>query len=233
MRKQQQIWSKEHQTAQALPSEMGAKSYSKPSAMVVKFLRFLKSQDVNSGKVIDIGAGKGRNSLYMAKNGFEVFAIDYIQEAVDFIDQIAIEQDLGDNIKTYSHAVDEKWPFVDNFFDVAIDNFASIDIETMTGRDNYKQEMLRTLKPGGYAMVSVVSSDDEIEKEMIEKHPGVEKNSSIWPQNGKFQKNYDEEELRGFYQDFKIIELKKLQKKAHKLGRDFMATNYWLILRKD
>ncbi len=232
MRKQQQIWQNEHLTAATLPSEMTASSIQEPSSYVVAFCDFLKTQNICSGTLIDIGAGKGRNSIFMAKQGFTVTAIDYIQEAVAFIDAAAKKEKLAKPLQAVCAAADEDWPFADNYFDVAIDCFASIDIETRAGREKYRSELLRTLKPGGFALVVVVSSDDEIEKELIKTNPGLEKNSSIWQVNGKFQKNYDEAELREFYSDFKIVELQKVSKQARKLGKDFTASNFWVVLQK-
>jgi hypothetical protein len=81
-------------------------------------------------------------------------------------------------------------------------------------------------------LVTVCSANDEWEKELIAKYPGAEPNSTIWPQNGKFQKDYDEAELRKFYKAFEIVELRKISKPAFKLGRNGMATNFWLVLRK-
>jgi len=187
---------------------------------------------ISSGHVLDVGAGKGRNTFYMAKQGFDVYAIDYVLEAIAFIDKVAESKQLGMKIHTYCQGIDEKWPFEDEFFDCVIDSFASIDVETKAGREFYRDELFRTLKSGGYAMVTVVSADDEVEREMIRNYPGKEKNSSVWPQNGKFQKNYDQAELREFYKGFEIVALKKIDKKAHKLGRDFTATNFFLILKK-
>ncbi len=232
MRKQQQIWADEHKTAQALPSEMSSTKQLEPSGLVVQFHNLLKKMGLLSGKVIDIGAGKGRNTFFMAEQGYEVFAMDYIPEAIAFISNETISRGLAENIHTSCHAMDQKWPFENNFFDIAIDSFASIDIETKLGREVYCRELYRTLRPGGIAMVSVVAAEDEMEAEMMKQSPGGEKNSSIWPQNGKFQKNYDEQELREFYSQFEILELQKINKKAHKLGRDFTATNYRLVLRK-
>jgi hypothetical protein len=105
-------------------------------------------------------------------------------------------------------------------------------VETEEGRKTCRDEMFRTLKPGGYALVNVVSSEDEWEKEMIKNNPGPEKNSVIWPENGKFQKNYDEAELREFYSNFEIIDVRTIQKPAFKLGREGIATNLWMLLRK-
>lgn len=232
MRKQQQIWQDEHASGSTLPFEMLRASATKPSSKVVQFYEFLQSQGVPHGKVVDIGAGKGRNSFFFAKQGFQVFALDYIREAVEFIEEVAKSEGLSQQLQASCTTIDDTWPFPDNFFDVAIDCFASIDIETQSGRERYRSELLRTLKPGGYALVTVVSSDDEIESELIRTSPGPEKNSSIWPANGKFQKNYDEAELREFYKECTVIDLRKLSSKAHKLGRDYIATNFWLVLQK-
>ncbi len=232
IRKQQLIWQKEHQTADALPEEMAVQSSIRPSQYIVQFQKFLAKQKISQGKIVDIGAGKGRNSIFLAKQGYEVYSLDYIQAAIDHINTIAKQENIEKYLHTFCTAIDQNWPFPDDFFEIAVDCFASIDIETRKGRDTYKKELLRTLKPGGYALVTVVSADDEIEREMIKLHPGSEKNSTIWPQNDKFQKNYDEQELRKFYKEFEIITLKKVTKKANKLGRNFIATNFYLVLRK-
>ena len=91
--------------------------------------------------------------------------------------------------------------------------------------------MFRTLKPGGHAFVVVNSVKDEIESELLKTSPGPEKNSVYWP-SGKFEKDYDEDELREFYKEFKIVEFREIVKPAVKLGRNYTATNYWVFLQK-
>lgn len=79
MRKQQQVWHDEHATADAIPGIAQAE----PSGGLVYALDFLRKRGVAvSGKAIDIGCGKGRNSVYLAKQGYEVFAVDYIKPAL-------------------------------------------------------------------------------------------------------------------------------------------------------
>lgn len=227
MRKQQKVWQEEHNKSKAIPSL----ATEEPSSAVVDFVKFLKDKQINSGKVVDIGCGKGRNAIYLVKLGFEVYGMDYIRLALDHTRELAIKNGVADLIHLYNRSLDEQWLFENNFFDIAIDCFSSIDIEDYQGRKVCKDEMFRTLKPGGYGMVTAVSVEDEIEKELIKTNPGSEKNSTIWP-NGKFQKDYDEKELRDFYSDFKTIELKEIKKKAVKLGREYLATNFWVVLRK-
>lgn len=229
MRKQQQIWQKEHENRQTLPTMANVE----PASGVVLFVEWLKNHEVAlNGRAVDIGSGKGRNAIYLAKQGFSVDALEYIAFARECTIELAQQNHVTENIHVHDVAVDEVWPFEDNYFDIAIDSFSSIDIETKQGREIYRDEMLRTLKAGGYAFVNVCSADDEWEAELIANHPGPEPNSTIWPENGKFQKDYSEDELREFYAMYEICELKTIKKLAYKLGRNGTATNFWLVLRK-
>lgn len=230
MRKQQQIWQEEHQKATMIPGLAD----NKPSNSVIFFIEYLKKHKLFNPPltVIDIGSGKGRNSIYLAENGCEVYAIDYVKDALAITKKRARERGVSDKVKVVPGEIDKKWPFADNFFDLAIDCYSSIDIETRQGRKVYKSELHRTLKPGGFALVAVVAADDPLEKEIAMSSPGPEPNSVIWPETGKFQKNYSKEELKKFYNSFKIMTLKTEHKLAKKLGRQYRAKNYWLILQK-
>lgn len=228
MRHQKQVWLEEHSKGRTLPTM----SNETAASGVILFSQWLSKQNITSGNAVDIGAGKGRNSIHLAKLGFNVTALEYIEPAIVHARTMAQEAGVEKLITFLNADIDARWPFPDNTFDVAIDSFSSIDIETKSGRETCRDEILRTLKPGGYALVTVCSAEDEWEKELIAKHPGPEPNSTIWPQNGKFQKDYDEAELRIFYEKFTVVELRTIKKAAHKLGRDGTATNFWLVLQK-
>lgn len=229
MRKQKQIWENEYKTSATLPALSTDLS---PSSATVFFNEFLQLKHIQPPqKMADIGSGAGRNALYFAKQGYTIFCMEYIHDAVKITKKRAEAEGLLEKIHTYETSIDKPWPFENDFFDLAIDCFSSIDIETKEGRETYRNELLRTLKPHGYALVSVVSTEDEWEKELLQTSPGSEKNSTLWP-SGKFQKNYDEDELKAFYTDFKIVELQKISKIANKLGKKYTATNYWLIIQK-
>ncbi len=228
MRKQQQIWAAEHATSASLTKMAGEE----PASGVVAFVQWLKEYAAKPGHAVDIGSGKGRNAIYLAQQGYVVDALEYIAIARQHTKTLAKAKGLETKVHSKDVEIDGRWPYEDNVFDVAIDSFASIDVETLEGRRHCRDEMYRTLKHGGYALVTVCSVDDEWERELLANHPGPEPNSTIWPSNGKFQKDYSEEELREFYEMFTICELKTIHKPAHKLGRNGTATNFWLVIQK-
>lgn len=229
MRKQQQVWEAEHANQGTLPTM----AHVDPTSGVIFFVEYLKNKlGIQSGRIVDIGSGKSRNSVYLAEQGFQVDGLEYIQMAIDTAVKLAKERGVANKTHFRLAEMDSAWPFSDETFDVAIDSFSSIDIETKEGREICRDEMFRTLKKGSYALVTVCSTDDEWEKELIAQHPGLEPNSCIWPQNGKFQKDYNEPELREYYKAFEIVMLKKVTKPAFKLGREGIATNLWVVLRK-
>jgi Tellurite resistance protein TehB len=67
MRRQQQIWHDEHTNQETLPTMANVE----PASGVLLFGDFLKKQGASmSGKAVDVGAGKGRNSVYLASLGY-------------------------------------------------------------------------------------------------------------------------------------------------------------------
>lgn len=228
MRKQQKIWLEEHKDQLTIPGMASTE----PASSVVAFTDWLRKENITLGdKAVDIGCGKGRNSIYLASLGLQVWGLDYIESALTAAKQLAEFRQLH-NIHFKLAEIDKPWEFPDNFFDIAIDSFSSIDIETKSGREIYRSELYRTLKPGGIALITVVSNEDEWEKGLISTNPGAEYNSTLWPQTGKFQKNYDETELREFYKIFEIVSLEKISKPAFKLGKHYQAINFWLVIKK-
>lgn len=227
MRIQKEIWQKEHETSATLPNHASIE----PSKAVVWFAGKLKELNVAlKGKAIDVGCGKGRNSIYLAKLGLNVTAIDYISLALKTTNEVAKREKVENKIETKELDLGKTWSFKEGEFDLAIDNYASIDIENRKDRANCINEMHRVLKNDGFGFISVVSIEDEFEKTCKK---GEEHNSVFWP-NGKFQKDYDEKELSEWIESngFKLIELKKVNRLVEKYGKKFTSTDYWAIFKK-
>jgi hypothetical protein len=228
MRKQQQIWHDEHVNQGTLPTMANIQS----ASGVVLFTEWLKKRGMAmSGKAVDIGAGKGRNSVHLAKLGFDVWALEYIEPAIEASKRLAEKNGVANKIHFELAEVDTNWQVA--------------EITFLTWRLTRSQALISRLKKAARnaAMKCIVRSNQVatpslrfvrlmMNGKLIANHPGPEPNSTIWPQNGKFQKDYDETELHEFYKNFEIIEIKKISKPAFKLGRHGTATNFWMILQK-
>jgi len=71
----------------------------------------------SSGYALDLACGKGRNSIYLANNGFQVLSVDIDYKSLDFFSHNNINKKVIDVEKK------SNWPLVKNKFDGKIFNF--------------------------------------------------------------------------------------------------------------
>jgi len=67
--------------------------------------------------VLELGAGQGRDTLYFAKLGFDIIALDYANSGVDEIRATADRARLVERIIPVQHDVRDPLPFTDTTFD--------------------------------------------------------------------------------------------------------------------
>lgn len=60
-----------------------------PHSEVIKVL-----DDVQAGRVLDVGSGRGRNSLFLQNEGFQVDALDHNQSAINILNEIIEKEGL-------------------------------------------------------------------------------------------------------------------------------------------
>ncbi|MBI2033352.1 MAG: class I SAM-dependent methyltransferase [Candidatus Levybacteria bacterium] len=225
---QQKIWNQEH----AHPFVLKQMDSSDPSSGITRFLEFLKNTvgSVSGLKGIELGCGKGRNVIWLSKKGISMTGIDF---SVTAIKEAKKRADYAHAASTLVvHDATTRWPFASNAFDIAIDCFATTDIESEKGRQFAVNEMIRVVKPSGYILVYVMSTDDEFHKKMLKESPADEKNAFIHPTNGKFEKIYDREEILLLYKRLKLVAEERLAKTAVFFGKKYACNHYWMIFKK-
>ena len=83
-----------------------------PSKAIPVFKAFLKSISLPfRGRILDIGCGSGRNGIYLAKLGLEVYGIDFSEQALIEFQTKADKDGMNQRIHLYKGAVTEKLPF--------------------------------------------------------------------------------------------------------------------------
>ena len=122
-----------------------------------KSLKIFKSNNLN--KVIELGAGLGRDSIFFALNKLSVCALDYSHSAIDIINKKVSEKNLN-NLTTKVFDVRKKLPFKDNSIDACYSHMLYCMALTSKDISNLNNEILRILKPNGLNIFTVRNEYD-------------------------------------------------------------------------
>ena len=102
-------------------------------------------------KIAEIGAGTGRYSVTLAKEGFDVTAIELVQHNLDILQS---KLDGSENIKTYlGNALDLNM-LGDNTYDVTLLLGPMYHLYSEEDKVTTMKETVRITKPGGHILVA-------------------------------------------------------------------------------
>ncbi|MHC4839499.1 MAG: class I SAM-dependent methyltransferase [Planctomycetota bacterium] len=136
--------------------------------------QILKNRFRAGGRILDVGCGAGRNLKWFARNGFEVYALDKHEKAIEKV--TATDLLPTDHI---FHQSATELPFEDSFFDGVVCNALLHMLDTRDEMEKVIIESWRVLKPGGtwFARLATdLSMESLIEQQPDGRHrmPGTE-----------------------------------------------------------
>lgn len=100
----------------------------------------------NEGTALDAGCGKGEMLYFLSKKGFDVYGIDYSQDAIALAKKTLKEK----KVNAWVGKSDvRKTSFDDNFFDVVVSTDLVEHLDDDDAVVDFLNEMHRVLKPGG------------------------------------------------------------------------------------
>lgn len=165
-----------------------------------KILTLFKEHNVK--RVLDLGCGSGRNTVYFAKNGFDVYGIDIAEEGIKAAKDLLRKERLKADLKIGS--MYNRLPYSDGFFDAVI-SIQTIHHGDIHNTRNVIKEIERILRPKGLIFITVrkkkysKASYKEISPRKYIKTAGEEKGLIHY----LFNKALLKEELK----DFKILDI--------------------------
>ena len=157
----------------------------------------------NVSKVLELGAGHGRDSILFASNGIEVEALDYSVIAVEILGKIAKEKSLP--IKPQLFDVTQPLPFPDSCFDAAYSHMLLNMRFSLEDLHFIFSEINRVLKPKGFNFFSVRNQNDK------SYGSGIEIEKGIYDINGFQIRFFTEKEALGLAiaEGFEILWIKE------------------------
>jgi cyclopropane fatty-acyl-phospholipid synthase-like methyltransferase len=162
------------------------------------------------GLALDIGAGEGRNSLFLAKNGFKVEAIDKVKEGLKKCKEYAKKYNLP--IKTKVIDI-RKFKFEKEKYSL-IFSVTSIDFLKFSEIKRIIKKIKTALKKGGILYLVVFSTKDPSFKKIKEKGiKTIEKNTFYFPKIKMVRHYFEKKELLELLKDFEIIKIEEEYKK--------------------
>ena len=111
-------------------------------------------------KILELGGGQGRDSLFFAHNGFQVDVLDYSELGVNTITEKAQKAGLTDSIAAHRHDVRKPLPFSDETFDACYSHMLFCMALTTSELEFLSREICRVLRPNGLHIYTVRNSND-------------------------------------------------------------------------
>ena len=136
------------------PEMFGAEA----SRAAVKAAELLRQEEKT--RLLELGGGQGRDTLFFAREGFDVTVLDYSQSAVQAIAASATAAGLTSRVTAVRHDVRQALPYPDASFDSCYSHMLFCMALTTPELMRLSGEVRRVLKPGGLCVYTVRHTKD-------------------------------------------------------------------------
>ena len=170
-----------------------------PSTPAKKALKIFKNNKTN--KIVELGAGLGRDSIYFAKNSIHVEALDYSQSGIKNINQKIIKNNLSNLIKTKIFDVRKKLPFKNNSIEGVYSHMLYCMALTTSDLESLNKEIHRILKPGGINIYTVRHTYDGDYKK------GIHRGEDMYENDGFIVHFFSKNKINSLLGGFRNLEI--------------------------
>jgi len=201
-------------------------SYQEPHEKVRTLSHEMKRKGMK--RVLDLGCGAGRHTAYLAREGFEVYALDISPEGVEHTAKRLSEEGLQANLLQADIAA---LPYPDNFFDCIV-SVSVLHHNTTVNIRIAMEEIKRTLRPGGLLFTTECAKGDyqEGRGEQIERDTYLAPEDADQP--GIPHHFFSKEEIRALLYGFRVIELERDEQEFINGSGCHVLSIHWEILAK-
>ena len=168
-----------------------------PSLPAKKSLKFFQEKKIN--KIVELGAGLGRDTIFFAKNSIHVNALDYSGSGIKIINEKAEKQNLSKYISTKIFDVRKKLPFEDNSIEACFSHMLYCMALTLNDLENLNNEIYRILKPNGINIYTVRHTNDGDYKK------GIHRGEDLYENDGFIVHFFSKEKVKSYLNGFQNV----------------------------
>ena len=168
-----------------------------------KALKLFKEKKI--GKVLELGSGLGRDTIFFAKNLIRVTALDYSSSGIEIIKQKALKQNLSKNISTNIFDIRKKLPFDDNSIEACFSHMLYCMALTSNELKNLNNEICRVLKPSGLNIYTVRNTFDGDYKK------GIHRGEDLYENDGFIVHFFSKNKVKSLFSGFKNILIEEFE----------------------
>lgn len=162
---------------------------------------YFNSSLMNSGRVLELGSGPGRNAIYFAEQNCEVDAIDLSLTSIQWAKERAIEKKVDIHF-IHENLFDVK--IEPNTYDIVYDSDCFHHIAPHR-RTNYKELVWNALKPGGLFAITCFVEGGALGGSNITDWE-VYRQRSL---NGGL--GFTSEKLQSIFSDYEVVEMREMK----------------------
>jgi SAM-dependent methyltransferase len=168
-----------------------------------KALKLFKEKKI--GKVLELGSGLGRDTIFFAKNLIQVTALDYSSSGIEIIKQKALKQNLSKNISTNIFDIRKTLPFDDNSIEACFSHMLYCMALTSNELKNLNNEICRVLKPSGLNIYTVRNTFDGDYKK------GIHRGEDLYENDGFIVHFFSKNKVKSLFSGFKNILIEEFE----------------------
>ena len=153
--------------------------------------------------VLELGAGQGRDTLYLARHGFHVHALDYAPEGIEAIATKAAAAGLADRVSVELHDVRGPLRLGDAEVDASYSHMLFCMELTTAELERLVADLHRVLRPGGLVVYTVRTVDDP------HYGAGVGHGNGMYEHGGFVVHFFDRSLINRLASDFELLDVRE------------------------
>jgi SAM-dependent methyltransferase len=156
-------------------------------------------------RLLELGCGQGRDTLFFGGSGLHVTATDYSQSALDAVTAKAQSAGLSARIDTQRHDVRDPLPFPDDSFEGCYSHMLYCMALTTAELERLSHEVQRVLVPGGLNIYTVRHTGD------AHRGTGIHRGEEMWEVGGFIVHFFDREKVAHLASGFEIAAIDEFE----------------------